>query len=60
VRAGFGGGVHAMLWNFVDAARGRFLVNAVEVIQRTGTLANRKSLFDGLCHVRFRQQYRFS
>ena len=28
VRGGFGGGMHAVLRNFVDAARGRFLVEA--------------------------------
>jgi hypothetical protein len=32
VGAGFGGGVHAVLRNFVDAARGRFLVYAVKMI----------------------------
>ena len=43
VRAGFGGGVHAVLRNFVDAARGRLLVQAEKMIERPGALADGES-----------------
>ncbi len=56
VRAGFGGGVHAVLRNFVDAARRRFLVHAVEMIERAGTLADGESFFNGLGDVGFGEQ----
>ena len=40
VGAGFGGGVHAVLGNFVDAARRRLLMDAVEMIERAGAFAD--------------------
>jgi hypothetical protein len=59
VGAGFGGGVHAVLRDFVDAARGRFLMNAVKMIERAGTLSDGETFFDGLGHVRFGEQHGF-
>jgi hypothetical protein len=38
-RGGFGGGVHAVLRDFVDAARRRFLMEAEELIERAGAFA---------------------
>ena len=38
--AGFGGGMHAVLGHFVDAAQRRFVVRAVEMIERAGALAD--------------------
>ena len=59
VGAGFGGGVHAVLRNFVDAARGRFLVDAVEMIERAGALADGETFFDGFGHIGFGEQHGF-
>jgi len=60
VRAGFGGGVHSVLGNFVDAARGRFLVDAIKVIERAGAFSDRVAFFDRFCHIRFGEQDRFA
>ena len=60
VGAGFGGGVHAVLGNFVDAAGGRFLVDAIEMIERTGALADGVTFFDRFRHVRFGEQHGFA
>jgi hypothetical protein len=59
VRAGFGGGMHAVLRDFVDAPRWRFLVNPVEMIERAGSFADGETLFDGFCYVGFCEQYGF-
>jgi hypothetical protein len=39
MRGGFGRRMHPMLWNFVDAARRRLLIETEKLIQRTGALA---------------------
>jgi hypothetical protein len=39
--------MHAVLWYFVDAARWRFVVNAIEMIERTGTFSDGKAIFYG-------------
>ena len=59
VSAWFGGGVHAVLGNFVDAARGRFLVDTVEMIERARAFSDSITLFDRFRHVRFREQHGF-
>ena len=59
VSAGFGGGVHAVLGNFVDAARGRFLVYAVKMIERAGALADGLTFFDRFRDIRFGEQHGF-
>ena len=51
MRGGFCSGVHAVLWHFVQAARGRLNALAVEVIERQSALANRVGLLNGFCHV---------
>src|ERR1700722_9936720 len=57
VGAGFGGGMHAVLGGFVDAARRRFLVNAVKMIERAGAFADGKTFFDLFRHVGFGEQH---
>jgi hypothetical protein len=59
VGAGFGGGVHAVLRDFVNAARRRFLVRAVKMIEWAGALADGETLFDRYRHIRFREQHGF-
>src|SRR6266851_4913905 len=44
---GLGSGVHPVLRDFVDAARRRLLMDAVEMIERTGSFSDRESFFDG-------------
>src|SRR5260370_25137173 len=53
VRDGFGGGVHAVLGDFVDAAGGGLNALAVEMIERNAALADGVALFDGLSDVGF-------
>jgi hypothetical protein len=60
VGAGFGGGVHAVLGDFVDAARRRFLVNAIKMIERARAFTDGVTFFDGLGHVGFGEQHGFS
>ena len=55
VRGGFGGGVHAVLGDFVDTARGRLDALAVEMIERDTAFADGVALFDGLGDVGFRE-----
>src|SRR5438552_7026555 len=55
----FGGGMHAVLGNFVDAAGGRLDALAVEMIERDAALADGIALFDGLGDVGFRQSGSF-
>jgi hypothetical protein len=59
VGAGLGGGVHAVLRDFVDAARGRFLVHAVKMVERAWTLADGETFFDRDSHIRFGEQHGF-
>ena len=51
MRGGFGGGMHAVLWDFVDAAGWGFLVEAIELIERAGAFADLVGLLDGLGDV---------
>ena len=60
VRDWFSGGMHAMLRNFVDAARGRLLVKAEELIERPRTLADLVGLFNRLGDVSLRQDHSFA
>jgi hypothetical protein len=53
VRGGFGGGVHAVLGDFVDAAGGRFNALTVEMIERDAAFADGIALFDGFGDVGF-------
>lgn len=53
----FCGRMHTMLRNFVDSARGRLLVEAEELIERSGALADRVRLLDSLRHIDFRQNH---
>lgn len=57
MRGGFSGGMHPVLRNFVHAARGRFLMEAEKLIQRSRALARRIRFFDGLRDISFREDY---
>ena len=48
--------MHAVLWDFVDAARRRLLVDAVEMVERSRALADGVSLLDGFCDVGLGEQ----
>jgi len=56
VGGGFGGGVHAVLGNFVDPARGRFDALAVEMIEGDAAFADGVTFFDGFGDVGFRKR----
>ena len=49
-----------MLRYLVDAARRRFVVSAVEVIERSRTFSDRKAGLNRFQHVGFRQHHRFA
>ena len=51
--SGFGRGMKAVLRNFVRAARGRLLQEAVEVMERARALADGKAFFNGFGYVGF-------
>src|SRR5258706_8954038 len=53
VGGGFGGRVHAMLGDFVDAASGRLDALAVEMIERHAAFPDGVAFFDGFCNVGF-------
>src|SRR5260370_27918274 len=55
VRGRFGGGVHAVLGDFVDPASGRLDALAIEMIERDPALPHGIAPFDGLRHVSFRE-----
>ena len=57
VCGGFRGGMHSVLRNFVDATRGRFLMEAIKLIQRASALANRVRLLDRLCDISLRENH---
>jgi len=48
--------VHAVLGNFVDAARRWLLVYAVEMVERPGAFADGISLLDRFCDVGLREK----
>ncbi len=50
---GFGGGVHAVLGDFVDAAGGRFDALAVEMVKWDAAFANGVAFFYGFGDVGF-------
>ena len=49
-----------MLRHFVDAARRRFVMSAIEMIERAGTFADGKAIFDGLSRISFRKHHGFA
>ena len=49
--------MHSVLRNFVDAARGCFLVEAEQLVQGASALADGVGLLDGFGDVNFRQNY---
>src|SRR5229473_2630716 len=53
VGGGFGGGVHAVLGDFVDAAGGGLDALAIEMIEGDTAFADGVALFDGLGDVGF-------
>src|SRR5258707_11782024 len=53
VGGGFGGGVHAVLGDFVDTAGGRLDALAIEMIERDTAFADGVALFDGFGDVSF-------
>src|SRR6266446_5783193 len=55
VSGGFGGGVHAVLGDFVDAAGGRLDALAIEMIEGDAAFADGVALFDGFRDVSFRK-----
>jgi len=60
MRGGFGGGVHAVLRDFVDAAGGRFLMESIELIERPGAFADLVGLLDGFRDVGLRKDHSFA
>jgi len=54
VGGGFGGGMHAVLRDFVNAARGGLYALAVEMIERDTAFSDRISFFNRLHDVGFR------
>src|SRR6266849_7916002 len=59
VSGGFGGGVHTVLGDFVDAAGGRLDALAVEMIERDAAFADGIALFDGFGDVGFSERRSF-
>src|SRR6266700_4516245 len=59
VGGGFGGGMQAVLRDFVDAASGRLDALAVKVIERDASFPDRIALLDGFGDVSLRQGRRF-
>src|SRR5580658_8837249 len=53
-------GMHAMLRDFMNAAGRRLGMAAIEVVQRAGTFANRKTVCDGLGDVGLGKHGRFA
>ena len=53
---GFGGGVHAVLRNFVEASRGRLDLVAIEMIEGDSAFANGVAFLDCLGYVGFGQR----
>jgi len=53
VGGGFGGGVHAVLGNFVDAAGGRLDALAEEMIERQAAFSDSVGFFDSFGYVNF-------
>jgi hypothetical protein len=51
VGGGFGGGVHAVLGYFVDAAGGRLDLLAEKMIQRETAFSNGVGFFNGFRHI---------
>lgn len=49
--------MHTVLRNFVDAAGGRFLVEAEKLVQRAGAFADRVRLVDCFRDVRLCEDY---
>jgi hypothetical protein len=60
VGSGFGGGVHTVLRDFVDAAQGLLLVEAEELIERAGAFADCIGALDGFGDVSLRKDYGFA
>src|SRR5689334_12720767 len=58
VGGGFGGGVHTVLRNFMDAAGWRLDALAIEMIEWDAAFANRVPLFDGFGNVGLSQRGR--
>src|SRR5437868_4175285 len=48
---GFGGGVHAVLGDFVEAAGGRLDLVAIKMVEWDATFADRVALLDGFGYV---------
>src|SRR6266851_2964090 len=53
VGGGFGGGMHAVLGDFVNAAGGRLNTLAIEMIERNAAFADGVALFDGFGDISF-------
>jgi len=49
--SGFGGGVHAVLGDFVETARGRLDLVAIKMVERDSTFADSVTLLDSFCYV---------
>jgi hypothetical protein len=45
--------MHAMLRHFMDAARRRFVMSAIEMVERAGAFPNGKTIFNGFHYVSF-------
>ena len=60
VRGGLGGRVHAVLRDFVNAARRRPLMEAEKLVERSSALTRRIGLFDCLGDVGLRQDRRIA
>ena len=60
VGGGFSGRMHAVLWYFVNTARGRFLVEAEELIQRASAFADVIGLLNSFGDVSLGENHRFA
>ena len=56
----FCGGMHAMLGNFVDSARGLLLMEAVKLVERPRAFADLVGLLDRFRYVSLRQDHGFA
>ena len=57
---GLGGGVHAVLGHFVDAARCLLLIKAEQLVERAGAFADGVGVLDGLGDVGLREDHGFA
>ena len=60
VRGGLRGGMHAVLWNFVDASQRLLLMEAVKLIEWSGAFADLVRLLDGFRDISLGENHGFA